>query len=139
MKFTTKNFELTVESLNYKLGLPRNIDVDYNLHYGCILWSAEIETREWGIKNIMAYITDYEIELTWTIDKADLTTSQIQKLLQNDLGEFYPAEENEYFITGKIRIDNKKYIINNNIEFAGDLLKINEVVIDFLDNEITII
>jgi hypothetical protein len=28
MKFTTKDFELTIEGLNYKLGLPKNIDIE---------------------------------------------------------------------------------------------------------------
>lgn len=139
MKFITKKFALTVEQINKKLGLQKLIDVDYTLHYGQINWSAELETREWGIKSIVSYVTDYEIEIDWSIDKSELTAKDIQKLLQNDLGEFYPAEENNNFITGKIRIDNKKYTVNNHIELCGDLLQINEVIINFDDYEITIL
>ena len=139
MKFTSKNFHFSVESINKKLGLSKNIDVDYYLNYGQVNWSAEVETREWGIKSIIAYVTDYEIEINWSVDKAQLSTKDIQKLLQNDLGEFYPADESESFITGKIRIDNKKYTVNNDIELAGDLLKINEVIVNFDDYEITIL
>ena len=139
MKFITKNFHFSVESINKKLGLSKNIDVDYYLNYGQVNWSAEVETREWGIKSIIAYVTDYEIEINWSVDKADLSTKDIQKLLQNDLGEFYPAEESNNFITGKIRIDNKKYTVNNDIELAGDLLKIEEVIVNFDDYEITML
>ena len=139
MKFITKNFHFSVEAINKKLGLSKNIDVDYYLNYGQVNWSAEVETREWGIKSIIAYVTDYEIEINWSVDKAQLSTKDIQKLLQNDLGEFYPADESGSYITGKIRIDNKKYVVNNDIELAGDLLKINEVIVNFDDYEITII
>jgi hypothetical protein len=138
MKFSTKDFELTVEGLNYKLGLPKNIDIDYSLWYGCVLWAVDIEIRDWGVKSIVTCVYDYEIEIKWSIDKSDLTTSQIQKLLQNDLGEHYPAEESANFIEGKIRL-NRNYKVNTDIEFAGDLLMVNEVVIDFMDNEITVI
>lgn len=138
MKFTTKDFELTIEGLNYKLGLPKNIDIDYSLWYGCVLWSVDIETREWGVKSIVPCVYEYEIEIKWSIDKSDLTTNQLQKLLQSDLGEHYPAEESANFIEGKIRL-NRNYKVNTEIEFAGDLLMVNEVVIDFMDNEITII
>jgi hypothetical protein len=138
MKFTTKDFKLTVEALNYKLGLPKNIDIDYSLWYGCVLWAVDIEAREWGIKSISPAVYDFDIEIKWSIDKSDLTTSQIQKLLQNDLGEHYPAEESANFIEGKIRL-NRNYKVNTEIEFAGDLLMVNEVVVDFMDNEITII
>ena len=103
MKFTSKKFEFSAEAINKKLSLSKNIDVDYNLNYGHINWSAELETRDWGIKSIDAYITDYEIEINWEVDKAELSTKDIQKLLQNDLGEFYPAEESEQFISGKIK------------------------------------
>ena len=139
MKFSTKNFDLTVEHLNKKLALPKSVDVDYNLNFGNILWSAEVETREWGIKSIIGYVTNYEIEINWEVEKMLLTTKDIQKLLQNDLGEFYPAEETNTYIKGKIRIDNKKYVVNNEIELAGDLMKINEVVVDFDNYEITIL
>jgi hypothetical protein len=138
MKFTTKDFELTVEGLNYKLGLPKNIDIDYSLWYGCVLWSVDIETREWGIKSISPNVYDYEIEIKWSIDKSDLTTNQLQKLLQNDLGEHYPAEESANFIEGKIRL-NRNYKVNTEIEFAGDLMQINEVIVNFNDNEITVL
>lgn len=138
MKFTTKDFELTIEGLNYKLGLPKNIDIDYSLWYGCILWSVDIETREWGIKSISPTVYDYEIEIKCSIDKSDLTTNQIQKLLQDDLGEHYPAEENANFIEGKIVL-NKNYKLTSEIELAGDLLQVNEVIVDFMDNEITIL
>ena len=139
MKFTSKDFLLTLTGLNYKLGLPKSIDSDYSLWYGCINWTADIERREWGIKSIIAYVHyDYEIEIKWSIDKSDLTTSQLQKLLQNDLGEHYPAEESANFIEGKIRL-NSNYKVNTEIEFAGDLLMVNEVEVDFIDNEITIL
>jgi hypothetical protein len=108
------------------------------LNYGCINWYVDIETREWGIKSIYTGITDFDIEICWSIDKSDLTTSQIQKLLQNDLGEHYPAEENANFIEGKIVL-NKNYKVISEIELAGDLLQVNEVVVDFMDNEITIL
>ena len=139
MKFSTKNFDITVEHLNKKLGLPKSVDVDYNLNFGNILWSAEVEKREWGIKSIIAYITDYEIEINWEVEKLLLTTKDIQNLLQNDLGEFSPADETDTYIKGKIRIDNKKYKVNNDIELAGDLMQINEVIVNFNDNEITIL
>ena len=139
MKFTSKNFHFSVEAINKKLGLSKTIDVDYYLNYGQVNWSAEVETRDWGIKSIIAYVTDYEIEINWSVDKAQLSTKDIQKLLQNDLGEFYPADETEQFISGKIRIDNKKYTVNNHIEFRGDLLKIEEVIVNFDDYEITIL
>lgn len=139
MKFISKDFYFTVEAINKKLGLLKNIDVDYYLDYGQVNWSAEVETREWGIKSIIGYVTDYEIVINWSVDKSELNTTQMQKLLQNDLGEFYPAEETNNFINGKIRIDNKKYVVNNEIELAGDLMKINEVIINFDDYEITIL
>jgi hypothetical protein len=139
MKFETKNFDLTVEHLSKKLGLPNSIDVDYNLNFGKVLWIAEVETREWGIKSIIAYVTDYEIEINWEIEKLLLNTKQIQHLLQNDLGEFYPAEQTETYIKGKIRLDNNKYVVNNEIELAGDLLSINEIIVSFDNNEITVL
>ena len=138
MKFTSKDFLLTLTGLNYKLGLPKSIDIDYNLWYGCVLWIVDIEAREWGIKSISPNVYDLEIEIKWSIDKSDLTTSQLQKLLQNDLGEHYPAEESANFIEGKIRL-NSNYKVNTEIEFAGDLLMVNEVEVDFIDNEITIL
>jgi hypothetical protein len=139
MNFTSKDFTFSVEGINKKLGLPKTIDIEYDLNYGHVCWGAEVETREWGIKSIYAYVNDYEIEINWSINKSDLTTKDIQKLLQNDLGEFYPADQSEEFITGKIRIDNKKYTVNNNIELAGDLMQINEVIVNFNDYEITIL
>ena len=139
MQFITKNFDFSVEALNKKLSLSKNIDVDYNLNYGQINWTASVYTRDWGIKSILAYISDYEIEINWSVDKSQLSTKDIQKLLQNDIGEFYPAEQTYNFITGKIRIDNNKYTVNNHIELSGDLLKINEVIVNFDDYEITIL
>jgi hypothetical protein len=139
MKFSTKNFDFTVENINYKLGLPKTIDVDYNLHFGRINWLADIETREYGIKSILSYVTDYEIEIKWSVEKSELSTKDIQKLLSYELGEFIPAEESDNYIEGILRLNPKNYTVNNHIELTGDLLQVNEVIVNFIDNEITIL
>ena len=139
MEFRSKDFHLSLEGLNKKLGISKLVPIDYYKDFGVIVWNCEVETREWGIKSILTYVSNYELVISYNIEKQDLTSREIQHLLQQDLGEFYPCEEADDHIIGKIRIDNKKYVVNNYLELAGDMMRLNEVIVNFDDYIITVI
>jgi hypothetical protein len=138
MQFTTKSFTLTLEGLNKKLGIHKNIDIDYFNENSYVKWLANINANEWSIKSIYADILDYHIEICYSIDKEDLNSKDIQHLLSLELGEFYPVKEGQTFIEGKI-ILGKDYDIKNFVEMAADTLSINEVIVNFDEKKIIII
>lgn len=139
MEFKTKEFYLSIQGLNKKLGISKNAEIDYYKSAGLIIWNSDITYKEWGIKSIMSYINSCDIDIEYSIEKETLTSKDTQQLLSLELGEFYPVNQTLSIIHGKIRINGKDYKINNQMEFDGDKLTINEVIIDFDDNEITIL
>jgi hypothetical protein len=136
MNFKSHNFELEVDHINYYLGLPNDIDVDAyrsnNPTTSFVDWNVHIEERSWGIKAISAYVTKVNINIKWEILKEDLNELQIVHLFER-----HNAYIDYTYVNGIISINGDGFEIHDTLEFL-DVLKVNEVTIDFMDEEIII-
>lgn len=137
MNFKSHNFELEVDHINYYLGLPNDIDVEtYKSDKpttSYVDWNVHIEERSWGVKSISACVTKININIKWEIAKEDLDAHQIAHLFER-----HDAYIDYKYVTGFITINGNGFLINDTIEFM-DSMKINEVTIDFMDEEIYVI
>jgi hypothetical protein len=61
MKFETKNVDATL------LGLPENVDA-YSEENCLVLWSAEIDSRQFGIKSIDIAIIGVDCNVDWSME-----------------------------------------------------------------------
>ena len=139
MEFRTIHFDFTIQGFNKKLGISKDVEIDYYKDSASIIWHSNLYAREWGIKAIRSFINEIDITIHYRVKKEHISDKEIKHLLSLGLKEFYEPEETEEYINGKLKINGKDYKVNNQMEFTGDILKINELIIDFIDNEIVII
>ena len=138
MDFKTTKAEVTLQNINYALGLNSDIDVFTKISSQNITWNVEISQKDWGIKSIDVEINKVYIEIEWEIYKEDLTLIEITSLLcKSDM--FHTVEESSKYITGTFKIFGNMFNIIENLEVNGGILEIEEVLIDFMDNEIHIL
>ena len=138
MDFKTTKAEVTLQHLNYALGLDSDIDVFTKISSQNITWNVEISQKEWGIKSIDIEISKLYIEIEWEVYKEDLTLIEITSLLcKSDM--FHTVAESSKYITGTFKIFGNMFNIIENLEVNGGILEIEEVLIDFMENEIHIL
>jgi hypothetical protein len=79
------------------------------------------------------------MQIEWKIYKEDLTLTEITQLLcKNDMFHSVFIDAADYVI-GEYRIFGNMFNIVENLEVNGGILEIEEVLIDFMDNEIHIL
>ena len=138
MDFKTTKAEVFLHNINYALGLNSDIDVFTKINDLKIKWSVDIAAREWGIKAMDVSIDEIFIEIEWEVYKEDLNLIDINSLLcKCDL--FHSVAESSKYITGIYKIFGNMFNIVENLEVNGGILEIEEVVIEFMDNEIHIL
>jgi hypothetical protein len=138
MDFKTTKAEVTLQHINYALGLRSDVDVFTKINNLKIKWTADILEKEWGIKSIDITILDVYLEIEWEVYKEDLGLIEITSLLcKCDL--FHTVEESSKYITGTYKIFGNMFHIIENLEVNGGILEIEEVLIDFMENEIHIL
>jgi hypothetical protein len=138
MDFKTTKAEVTLQNINYALGLQSDIDVFTKINDLKIKWSVDIAAKEWGIKAMDVSIDEIFIEIEWEIYKEDLNLIDINSLLcKCDL--FHSVAESSKYITGTYKIFGNMFNIIENLEVNGGILEIEEVLIDFMENEIHIL
>jgi hypothetical protein len=138
MDFKTTKAEVTLQHINYALGLNSDIDVSTKINDLKIKWSVDIAAKEWGIKAMDVSIDEIFIEIEWEVYKEDLNLIDINSLLcKNDM--FHSVAESSKYITGIYKIFGNMFNIVENLEVNGGILEIEEVLIDFMDNEIHIL
>ena len=136
--FKTKKAEVTLQNINYALGLNSDVDVFTKISELKIDWSIFLNLKEWGIKSIDVEISKLYIEIEWEVYKEDLGLTDITSLLcKCDL--FHTVAESSKYITGTYKIFGNMFNIVENLEVNGGILEIEEVLIDFMDNEIHIL
>jgi hypothetical protein len=138
MDFKTTKAEVFLQNINYALGLNSDIDVFTKINDLKIKWSVDIAAKEWGIKAMDVSIDEIFIEIEWEVYKEDLNLIDINSLLcKCDL--FHSVAESSKYITGTYKIFGNMFNIIENLEVNGGILEIEEVVIEFMDNEIHIL
>jgi hypothetical protein len=138
MDFKTTKAEVTLQHINYALGLRSDVDVFTKINNLKIKWTADILEKEWGIKSIDITILDVYLEIEWEVYKEDLGLTDITSLLcKCDL--FHTVEESSKYIIGTYKIFGNMFHIIENLEVNGGILEIEEVLIDFMENEIHIL
>ena len=138
MDFKTTKAEVTLQHINYALGLRSDVDVFTKIDKLKVLWTADIVQKDWGIKSIDVSIDEIFIEIEWEIYKIDLGLIEITSLLcKNDM--FHSVAESSKYITGTYKIFGNMFNIVENLEVNGGILEIEEVLIDFMENEIHIL
>ena len=138
MDFKTTKAEVTLQNINYHLGLDSGIDVFTKVKSVSINWSVDIKTKEWGICDMDVEITGIDMLIEWEIYKEDINDYDKTSLMcKSDM--FHSISETNKFFIGTIRIDPCYFHIIENLEVVGGILEIEEVFIDFMDNEIHIL
>lgn len=138
MDFKTTKAEVTLQHLNYALGLDSDIDVFTKISSMNINWNVEISEKEWGIKSIDVTVNKLYIEIEWEIYKEDISDyERISLLSKSDM--FHTVSETNTYIIGTYKIFGNMFEIIENLEVNGGILEIEEVVIEFMDNEIHIL
>ena len=138
MDFKTSKAEVTLQHINYALGLRSDVDVFTKIKDLKIKWTADILEKEWGIKSIDITILDVYLEIEWEVYKEDLGLTDITSLLcKSDM--FHSVSETSQYIIGNYKIFGNMFSIIENLEVNGGILEIEEVLIDFMDNEIHIL
>ena len=138
MDFKTTKAEVTLQHINYALGLDSDIDVFTKISSQNITWNVQISEKEWGIKSIDVEIIKLYIEIEWEVYKEDLGLTDITSLLcKSDM--FHTVAESSKYIIGTYKIFGNMFNIIENLEVNGGILEIEEVLIDFMDNEIHIL
>ena len=139
MDFKTTKAEVTLQNINYALGLSSDVDVFIKVDDLKIKWTVDITERSWGIKAMDVSIIDFFMQIEWKIYKEDLTLTEITQLLcKNDMFHSVFIDAADYVI-GEYRIFGNMFNIVENLEVNGGILEIEEVLIDFMDNEIHIL
>lgn len=138
MDFKTTKAEVTLQSINYHLGLDSSIDVFTKIKSLAVNWSIDVKTKDWGICDMDVDIKSIDILIEWEIYKEDISDYEKTSLMCKFDMFHTIAETSKYFI-GTIRIDASQYYIIENLEVMGGILEIEEVFIDFMDNEIHIL
>jgi hypothetical protein len=103
-----------------------------------ILWTADIVQKDWGIKSIDIEIVNFYVDIEWEIYKEDLNHYEKTSLMcKSDM--FHTVSETSKYIIGCYKIFGNMFNIVENLEVNGGILEIEEVLIDFMDNEIHIL
>ena len=138
MDFKTTKAEVTLQHLNYHLGLDSSIDVFTKIKSLAVNWSVDVKTKDWGICDMDVEIKSIEILIEWEIYKEDINDYDRTSLMcKSDL--FHTVAETSKYFIGTIRIDASQFAIIENLEVVGGILEIEEVFIDFMDEEIHIL
>ena len=138
MDFKTTKAEVTLQHLNYALGLNSHIDVFTKFSSLKVKWSVEISEKEWGIKSMDITIDEVYAEIEWEIYKEDVSDyERISLLSKSDM--FHTVSETNKYIIGTFKIFGNMFNIVENLEVNGGILEIEEVLIDFMENEIHIL
>ncbi len=138
MDFKTTKAEVTLQHINYALGLRSDVDVFTKISSLNIAWNVKISQKEWGIKSIDVEIDNIYLEIEWEVYKEDLGLTDITSLLcKSDM--FHSVSETSQYIIGNYKIFGNMFHIIENLEVNGGILEIEEVLIDFMDNEIHIL
>ena len=138
MYFKTTKAEVTLQNINYGLGLKSDIDVFTKVLDLKVEWSLEFIQKDWGIKAFDVTVNKIYVEIEWEIYKEDLDNYEVTSLLcKSDM--FQTVTESSKYITGIYRVYGNMFNIVENLEVNGGILEIEEVLIDFMDNEIHIL
>jgi hypothetical protein len=138
MDFKTTKAEVFLQNINYALGIRSDVDVFTKISSLKVKWNVQFVQREWGIKSIYIGIDEVYAEIEWEVYKEDLALTDITSLLcKCDL--FHSVAESSKYITGTYKIFGNMFNIIENLEVNGGILEIEEVVIEFMDNEIHIL
>jgi hypothetical protein len=138
MDFKTTKAEITLQNINYGLGLKSDIDVFTKLLDLKVEWSLEFIQKDWGIKAFDVTVNKIYAEIEWEIYKEDLDNYEVTSLLcKSDM--FQTVTESNKYITGIYRVYGNMFNIVENLEVNGGILEIEEVLIDFMENEIHIL
>lgn len=138
MDFKTTKAEVTLQNINYHLGLDLGIDVFTKIDSLKVTWKVEISEKAWGISGMDVEITGIEMLIEWEIYKEDISDHDKTSLMcKSDM--FHTVSETNKFFIGTIRIDPSQFAIIENLEVMGGILEIEEIFIDFMDNEIHIL
>jgi hypothetical protein len=138
MDFKTTKAEVTLQQINYALGLRSDVDVFTKIKDLKIDWTVDFTYKDWGIKSFDIFVKTIYIEIEWEVYKEDLGLTDITSLLcKSDM--FHRVAESSKYITGTYKIFGNMFHIIQNLEVNGGILEIEEVLIDFMDNEIHIL
>lgn len=121
MEFTTKiedTYNISIWKLAQHLGIKELEDINANF---TIKWSAEIEAREWGIKDI------------YTIIHSVSGVIEYSHYADDDLEGNDPLIEKEFEFTG-----DGFEIKDNEFKFKNGMLEPNDIEVDFERKTITI-
>lgn len=138
MDFKTTKAEVTLQHLNYALGLRSDVDLFTKIDKLKILWTADIVQKDWGIKSIDVNVMNFYVEIEWEIYKEDLDNYQKTQLMCKS-HMFHSVSETSQYIIGNYKIFGNMFNIIENLEVNGGILEIEEVLIDFIENEIHIL
>lgn len=138
MDFKTTKAEVTLQHINYALGLRSDVDVFTKIKDLKIDWTVDFTYKDWGIKSFDIDIKSVYMEIEWEIYKEDVNENERISLLSKcDL--FHSISETSKYFIGTYRIFGNMFNIIDNLEVNGGILEIEEVVIEFMDNEIHIL
>lgn len=138
MAFKTTKAEVTLQHINYALGLRSDVDVFTKINTQKIEWSVDFTHKDWGITGFDVLIKSIYLEIEWEIYKEDVTDyERISLLSKSDM--FHTVSETNKYIIGVYKIFGNMFEIIENLEVNGGILEIEEVLIDFMDNEIHIL
>jgi hypothetical protein len=138
MAFKTTKAEVTLQHINYALGLRSDVDVFTKINDLKIDWTVDFTYKDWGIKSFDIEIKTVYMEIEWEIYKEDVNEyERVSLLSKSDL--FHSISETSKYFIGTYRIFGNMFNIVENLEVNGGILEIEEVFIDFMDNEIHIL
>lgn len=138
MDYRTTKAEVTLQNINYHLGLDSGIDVFTKINSLNVTWKVNISEKAWGICGMDVMIKDIDLIIEWEIYKEDINDYDRTSLMcKSDL--FHTIAETNKFFLGTIKIDPSQFAIIENLEVVGGILEIEEIFIDFMDNEIHIL
>ena len=138
MDFKTTKAEVTLQNINYHLGLDSGIDVFTKINSLNVTWKVDISEKAWGICDMDVTIKDIDLVIEWEIYKEDINDYDKTSLMcKSDM--FHTISETNKFFLGTIKIDASQFAIIENLEVVGGILEIEEIFIDFMDNEIHIL
>lgn len=141
-----KNFETTIDSYGVSLyGLAeifKGIDID-NLQYETkfsVLWSIEVESRTWGIKDIHIIVYSVRGSIDWSMDKEELDDMQLTKLKKIANHESETTIEGSIEFSSLNKMNGREWTLDSSdfeVKQGGELYP-TDLIIDFAKMKITI-